>query len=202
MIVDGRLRPGERVNEVRLAQQLGVSRTPLREALNRLAAEHAVAGTPNIGYRVHPLTLEEFEQVYEIRPILDPAALRLAGLPSKEQLRRLVSVGDDLAAERDPYAVLALDDAWHRELLAACPNRVLLQMIDVAILRTRRYELALMRETESVTRATQEHNRIIAAIRKGNLEDACAELEKNLRSGRETIVAWLSDRHKGAQNAV
>src|SRR5579871_2702194 len=86
LIVDGTLKPGERINEVRLAGQLGVSRTPLREALNRLAAEHAVTGTPNVGYVVHPLTIEEFEQIYDIRPILDPEALRLAGIPSKEQL--------------------------------------------------------------------------------------------------------------------
>src|SRR5579862_2230589 len=80
MIVDGRLAPGERINEVRLSQALGVSRTPLREALGRLAAEGALTSPPAIGYSVRPLDVAEFEQLYDIRPLLDPEALRLAGL--------------------------------------------------------------------------------------------------------------------------
>jgi DNA-binding GntR family transcriptional regulator len=194
MIVGGTLRAGERINEVRLAGQLGVSRTPLREALNRLAAEHAVEGTPNIGYMVHPLTLEEFEQIYDIRPILDPEALRLAGIPSKERLATLVRIGKGLAGERDPHRVLELDDAWHRELLAGCPNRVLLQIIDGIVLRTRRYELALMRERQSIARASEDHDRIIAALRQGDLDAACAALKHNMQSGRAAIVEWLKGR--------
>ena len=87
MIVDGELPGGERVNEVHLARSLGVSRTPLREALGHLVAEGTVRVVPRYGYHVNPLTLEEFRQVYQIRPILDPEALKLAGLPSAEQLR-------------------------------------------------------------------------------------------------------------------
>src|SRR6185437_11882915 len=72
MIVDGRLPPGARVNEVRLSGALGVSRTPLREALGRLAAEGALTSAPAIGYTVRPLSADEFEKLYDIRPILDP----------------------------------------------------------------------------------------------------------------------------------
>src|SRR5690349_2113375 len=79
MIADGRLTDGERVNEVWLAQSLGVSRTPVREALNRLAAEGALTSTPSFGYRVRALTIDEFQQLYELRPLLDPEALRMAG---------------------------------------------------------------------------------------------------------------------------
>src|SRR5688572_10990022 len=81
MIVDGTLPAGGRLNEVHLAQQLGVSRTPLREALTRLAQEGALTSLPRIGWFVRPLTVEELEQIYPIRALLDPEALRLAGLP-------------------------------------------------------------------------------------------------------------------------
>mgnify|MGYP000868776508 CR=1 FL=1 len=74
MIVDGRLGPGDRINEVHLSRQLGVSRTPLREALSGLVAEGALIARPRLGYFVRPLTLEEFEQIYDIRPLLDPEA--------------------------------------------------------------------------------------------------------------------------------
>src|SRR5690242_13493814 len=72
MIVDGRLAAGSRINEVRLAGSLGVSRTPLREALSRLVAEGALVVRPRLGMFVRPLTVEEFEQLYDLRPVLDP----------------------------------------------------------------------------------------------------------------------------------
>jgi len=110
MIVDGRLSAGERINEVHLSQQLGVSRTPLREALARLAHEGALKGVPRIGYFVRALTLEEFEQIYPIRPLLEPEALRLAGLLSRDRMKRLRVINDEIKRARDADTVIALDD--------------------------------------------------------------------------------------------
>lgn len=194
MIVDGRLGAGERINEVRLSEALGVSRTPLREALNRLASEGAVASTPAIGYSVRPLSVEEFEQVYDIRPLLDPEALRLAGLPSTAQLSKLDALNRRFAAARDAETAITLDDEWHLELIAACPNRVLVEMIESMMLRTRRYEVALLREHPNRLRAGDDHDQILNALRAGDLTAACAALKTNMQSGREPIVAWLTAR--------
>lgn len=193
MIVDGRLSAGDRINEVHLAQQLGVSRTPLREALSGLVAEGALIARPRLGYFVRPLTLEEFEQIYDIRPLLDPEALRLAGIPSAKCIARLDKLNADLARAKGLRAI-EIDDAWHLELLSGCPNKVLIEMIQNIIVRTRRYELALMREQKNVGVATQDHERIMAALKAGNLNEACAALKRNMQSGREPIVAWLKTR--------
>lgn len=193
MIVDGRLGGGERINEVRLAQQLGVSRTPLREALSGLVAEGALIARPRIGYFVRPLTLEEFEQIYDIRPLLDPEALRLAGIPSAKRIASLEKLNTQLRAAKGVRAI-EIDDAWHMELLADCPNKVLLDFIQNVIVRTRRYELALMREQTNVAVATEDHERIIADLKAGDLNAACAALKRNMQSGREPIVAWLKQR--------
>ncbi len=193
MIVDGRLAAGDRINEVRLAQQLGVSRTPLREALSGLAAEGALSSVPRIGYFVRPLTLDEFEQIYDIRPLLDPEALRLAGVPDEKRIARLEKLNADLARAKGLRAI-EIDDAWHMELIAGCPNRVLIEMIENMIIRTRRYELALMREQKNVDVATQDHDRIVAALQAGDLKAACDALKQNMQSGREPIVAWLKQR--------
>jgi DNA-binding GntR family transcriptional regulator len=193
-IVDGRLPAGERINEVHLSGELGVSRTPLREALGRLAAEGALTNVPRFGYFVRALTLEEFEQIYDIRPLLDPEALRLAGVPARKRMERLEKLNRRLAAARSSEAAIELDDAWHQELLAECPNRVLVELIENIILRTRRYELALMRETSNVLRATEDHSRILAALSAGNLDGACAALRYNMQSGRAPIVSWLRAR--------
>lgn len=194
MIVDGSLPAGARVNEVHLAKSLGVSRTPLREALGRLVAENALTVVPRYGYYVCPLTFEEFRQIYQIRPILDPEALRLTGIPSPERLARLEEINRKIIAATDAEEIISLDDAWHLELLAECPNRVLVELIEQNIRRTRRYETALMREQRNVCRASDEHEEIIDALRAGNLEAGCDALRRNLESGFEPIAEWLKAR--------
>ncbi|HTT99622.1 MAG TPA: GntR family transcriptional regulator [Rhizomicrobium sp.] len=196
MIVDGKLAAGARINEVRLSQALGVSRTPLREALNRLSQEGALISTPRIGYSVRPLTLEEFDQIYDIRPMLDPEALRLAGLPSPEKLDRLNALNHRIESARKPDEAIALDDEWHFLLIGDCPNKVLLEMIAQVIRRTHRYEIALMRDNRNIRRAGLDHRGILAALRRRDLTAACAALKKNLQTGKAPIAAWLRERER------
>jgi len=184
MIVRGDLRDGTRINEGRLAAELGVSRTPLREGLGQLVAERVVRTEPRRGFFVEPLTIAEFEQLYEIRPLLDPEALRLAGIPAPARLDRLERINRRMLAARTPAAAIDLDDEWHLELLAGCPNRVLVELIEQIIGRTRRYEHALFRETENLWTAGTEHEAIVAALRDGDLAAACRSLERNMRSGK------------------
>ena len=194
MIMDGRLAPGERVNEVQLATTLGVSRTPLREALSALTLEGALSAVPRIGWFVRPVTLEEFEQIYPIRAILDPEALRLARLPSPRRLERLRRLNGQIEKERDAGAVIALDDRWHMMLIEACPNHILLDLIRQFIRRTRRYELALMRDRRNVEIAAGAHERIMDALEREDIEGACAALRANLESGAKPISDWLRER--------
>lgn len=193
-IVDGRLPEGERINEVQLSQQLGVSRTPLREALARLAHEGALRSVPRIGYFVRPLTAEEFEQIYPIRSLLDPEALRLAGIPSKERLEALREINERIVAATDADTIIDLDDEWHLELIAGCPNEVLLDLIRQFIVRTRRYEIGLMRDGVNVEVAHANHKSILAALRRRDLDAACNALKRNLQTGFEPIMNWLKNR--------
>ena len=196
MIVDGRLPAGERINEVHLARQLGVSRTPVREAIARLAQEGALRHVPRIGFFVLELTLEEFEQIYPIRPLLDPEALRLAGLPSPARMERLREINDRIVRESDADQVINLDDTWHLELVADCPNKVLIDLIKQFIQRTRRYEIALMRERKNVLVTAADHEAVLAALQRRDLEAACAALRTNLQSGSPPIVEWLTERER------
>lgn len=193
MIVDGRLQDGARINEVHLARDLGVSRTPLREALSALVAEGALTAKPRLGFFVRPLSAEEFGHLYDLRPLLDPEALRLSGIPSEKQIDRLDRMNDALGAARG-VAAIEKDDAWHLELIGNCPNVVLLDLIKNIMMRTRRYDLALMRESKAVARATEDHAEILAALRKGDLPAACAALKRNMQSGKAPILDWLAAR--------
>jgi DNA-binding GntR family transcriptional regulator len=200
MIVDGELPAGERINEVALASRLGVSRTPLREALGRLAAEEALTAVPRIGYFVRPLTVEELEQIYPIRWLLDPEALRLAGLPTEARLKRLEELNRLMLAAKKPEDVLTIDDTWHLELIADCPNQTLINLIKQFIWRTRRYELALMRERRNVVATTHHHERVMKALRANDLDGACDALRSNMKAGREPIIEWLNQRQEKSQD--
>lgn len=202
LIVDGDLTAGERLNEVRLSERLGVSRTPLREALNRLVAEGALIARPKLGYSVKPLSGEEFDQIYDLRPILDPAALNAAGIPSTEQLKRLRKINAKLAGARTPAAAIDLDDEWHVALIEHCPNKALLDMIETVTRRTRRYEIALMREAPTIGLATTHHQDVMDALEQDRLDDACAALKENLEYGKAPIMTWLESRETEARKTA
>lgn len=194
MIIDGKLAAGERINEVHLAAQLGISRTPLREALARLESEGAIVSQPRIGFRVNPLSISEFEQIYPIRAILDPEALRLAGIPSADKLKKLDMLNRRIAQADGAIELIELDDRWHLDLISDCPNRVLTQLIESFIWRTRRYEIAYMREAMHIEIATNSHVKILKELRAGNLDRAARTLRENLQSGIEPIIDWLKQR--------
>jgi DNA-binding GntR family transcriptional regulator len=191
MIVDGQLSAGERVNEVQLAERLGLSRTPLREALGRLEGEGALTSKPHLGFFVAPLSESEYRQLYPIRALLDPEALRLAGIPSEARLHELAALNRQMKRSRDPLTAIALDDQWHLALIDECPNRVLIELSQTFIRRTRRYELALMRDGTNVEISTRQHDEILRVLRNGNLRRACARLRDNMLSGTESVIQWL-----------
>ena len=98
-----------RLNEVHLARQLGVSRTPLREALTRLVSEGLVDSRPRRGFFARPLSLGEFRELYPLRAHLDPFALRLAGIPGARRLAALRGLNRQIAAAgRHPSRVIDL----------------------------------------------------------------------------------------------
>jgi DNA-binding GntR family transcriptional regulator len=190
------LHPGSWIDEQALAAEYGISRTPLREALSGLEREGALSNVPHIGWFVRPLTLDELRQIYPIRPLLDPEALRLAGLPSPARLAQLRALNARMDRARTADAAIARDDEWHRLLIADCPNKILLGLIAQFIIRTRRYEIALMREGRNVAAATVTHETIMAALDAGDLAAACAALRTNLETGFAPIAAWLAEREE------
>lgn len=183
-----------RINEVHLARDLGVSRTPLREALIGLAAEGLVEIKPRRGFFVAPLNTREFNDLYVMRALLDPEALRLAGTPGAEQLSVLKTLNAKLRKGGKPHQVVELDNTWHRTLLAHCPNQVLLQTIEQFIALTKRYELAYFRETSHVAVAGDEHDAILAALARKDLAAACTALKQNMQSAVQPMQTWLATR--------
>ena len=191
MIVNGDLPADSRINEVHLSEALGVSRTPLREALATLVSEGALENRPRRGNFVRPLTRSEFESLYGIRPILDVEALRLSGIPNLHDLNNLVALNERLRAARDARTRIERDDEWHLLLVQNCGNPILLDLIRQFIFRTRRYEIAYLRDSDNASTAYEEHRVILDALRVGDLEGACNGLKTNLTTGITPLLEWL-----------
>lgn len=192
-IVEGELAPGERLNEVHLARQLAVSRTPIREALSRLASEGMVKAEPRRGFYVREFSAEEIEDHYLIRSVLDPAALQLAGIPDHRTLDALHSLNGKIAVSAgDARKTVELDDEWHLLLLEACPNGLLLGLIRQFMQRRRLFELSYMSDRRNVEVSVGEHDVILHTLRRGKLDRAVDALRINLQSAVGPIVERLA----------
>ena len=191
-IVDGRFSPGERLNEVHLSKEFSISRTPLREALFGLANEGMLSDLPRRGFFVPPLSVEEIRELYAIRLILDPAAMRMGGFPDDATISKLRKLNQKIAAARKPRRIVELDDEWHLLLVAGCNNKILLNMIRDHMVRTRRYELAYMSHSKNVGVATDEHELILDALEDRKLGIACKRLEQNMNSAESPLIEWVA----------
>ncbi len=191
-ITAGRIRPSTRLREVDLARQVGVSRTPVREALLALEAQGFVHSDARRGFYTGPLTAEEAGEIYPILAALECLALRLAGIPSHEELDELDAMNRRLAAYSDrPEPGLALDNEWHELLLCNLANRRLGAEIRRMKGLVRRYEIAYMRDGGRVAQSVRQHSEVVEALRSGFMDKASEALEANWRVTFEQLDVWL-----------
>lgn len=191
----GELAPGSRVRDAALAGQLGVSRTPVREALLQLVREGVLDTLVGRGFRVRPLEPAELHEVGTILGALETLALRLSPPPSPERRERLAALDRRLEATRgNVSACLDLEDEWHRVLLEACPNRRLLGLIGSLRQIAGRYLAAYMREAGRLSLSTLPHGRILQALAEGGPDSGAAAFEQQWRKGISELEAWAAAR--------
>ena len=193
-ILHGTLAPGGDVNEAELAAQLGVSRTPLREALLGLESERFLNSTVGRGFTVAPLTEKDVEEIYPVLWTLEGLALRSAPIPPAPLMKRLANLNAGLEAPtKSPERALTLDREWHALLLSGCRNRHLLDTIRLMKDLAERYELAYMRHSGLVLSSAKQHRAILAALRKKDVEDALVHLMDNWRMSQRFLIPWIRE---------
>jgi DNA-binding GntR family transcriptional regulator len=191
----GDLPAGARLRDAELASQLGVSRTPVREALLRLAREGVLDSSMGRGFRVRSLDASELEEVGAILGALESLALRLSAEPPPDRLDRLAELDRRLEQTRgDAVVCLDIEDEWHRTLLEGCPNRRLLELIASLRQVPRRYLAAFMRDAGRLSLSTLPHTKIIHALRDGGRDSAAAVFEHQWRRGLAELGAWTAGR--------
>lgn len=197
-LLDGMLRgdpaPGSSLNESELSVQLGVSRTPLREALLNMVGEGFLHAAPGKGFFVLPLSAKEVEDLYPVIAALEVLALRSSAAPTALDLKRLAAINQDLErVQGDAEAALEADDRWHEALLARCDNRRLLETIRGLKYHAQRYESAYMRHSGKIIQSVAQHRAILRALREGDRDEAVLRLEANWKISQDFLLPWLRE---------
>lgn len=189
----GDLPAGARVRDADLAAQLGVSRTPVREALLRLADDGVLESAMGRGFRVPPIEAVELREVGDILGALEALALRLSPPATAERLERLRGIDQHLEQTRgDVSRCLDLEDEWHRVLLEACPNARLLALIASLRHVPRRYLAAYMRDAGRLSLSTLPHQKIARALQDGSGDSAASVFQQQWRRGIAELEAWVT----------
>jgi DNA-binding GntR family transcriptional regulator len=187
----GELAAGSRVRDAALAGQLGVSRTPVREALLRLVREGVLDTALGRGFRVRPLEAAELRDVGAILGVLESLALRLSPSPDERRRARLLELDQRIEQTRgDMSRCLDLEDEWHRTLLEDCPNRRLLELIASLRQIPRRYLAAYMRDAGRLSLSTMPHTKILRALEDVGPDSGAAVFEQQWKKGLAELESW------------
>jgi len=185
-----RFRPGERLNEVILAKELGVSRTPLREALNRLVAEGLLTFSANQGFFRKPLDVKEIFDLYEFRQQMEMVAVRLAvERASDDQLLELESFVQKSAKEHGPHTpeeLISLDEEFHDRLITLTGNiemRNRLRNVNDRIQYVRWIDMD-GRRSETQT----QHKEIVCSLRERNTEKCIRLMGEHIGHRLDQII--------------
>ena len=191
-IAGGKYPAGMHLSEIHLCTELGVSRTPVREALFKLEEKGLVISHPNRGFFIAPLRKHTVREHYPILAALDALALRTSRKFTADEVAALEALNARMAKSgKSAPEMYQLDLDFHDNLINKCENRQLLSLIETLKAQTRRYDGGYKRGLADRKRAHREHVKIIAAIKTGNNEKAAALLEKHWLGGIETVTGWI-----------
>jgi len=191
------LKPGERLVEAELCASLEVSRTPLREALNRLANEGLVVASPFRGYSVAPLTARDFHDLCEVRRMIEPAVAALAAERAMpDDIARLTELSTLTYTPGDQESYLGYMQAntrFHLEI-ARCARNSQLESIVVAVLDRHQRPCFLGLDVGiDAKEATLEHLAVVDAIRSHDAARAQKLMTRHIAGGERRILAALKE---------
>lgn len=191
-IISKQLKPGARLPEITVARQLKVSRTPVRDALRRLAAEGLVTITPNHGAKVTLPTAREANGAYDVRLQLElmsvaEASERPADKKIAARISRIITNERRAMAREDAEALMDLDNAFHKTIAECSENPVLIEYIENILLKTNVYTLffsSFDQEPENIS----QHEKILGAIQAKDGALAETLMKNHLRLARSMLT--------------
>ena len=188
----GALPPGERLMEIQLAEELGVSRTPVREAIRKLELERFVVMLPRRGPYVANLSLKDINEVFEIRAALDGLAAGLAAERiTEEELelmeRLLVEIAEHID-QRDNQKIVEADEAFHDILYRASRNERLVGIIYNLREQFTRFRSVSINYPGRLQNTLEEHRQLVEAIAQRNAETAQQKAREHIENAEQTLL--------------
>ncbi|WOI58276.1 GntR family transcriptional regulator [Palleronia sp. LCG004] len=202
---EGRLNPGDRLRETELAERLGVSRTPVREAIRQLEADGIVTHVPRQGAAIRRLDYAEVMELYEMRTVLEGTAARLAARAASEiEIEELFDMNRQMAALGSAPEAFILNRQFHAALLDAAKNRFLTRSIHALQKALMILGPTTLTEPDRAEKAVEEHFGVLEAIkaRDGSLAEAAmrAHIEiaqrvrvRDLRASSQKTLSYDGD---------
>ena len=191
-ILRGELKPGERLMEIQLANKLGVSRTPVREAIRKLELEGLVLMVPRKGAEVAEITEKSLKDVLEVRKALEELAVQLACEKiTKEDIQELEKAGEDfkkVLKSRDITEIAEADVRFHDVIYMATDNQKLISLLNNFREQMYRYRVEYLKKEEVHTQLIAEHDAIVESVAKRDKERATSIVCQHIDNQVNTVV--------------
>lgn len=202
-ILRGDLKPGERLMELQLAAKLGVSRTPIREAIRMLEQEGLAVTVPRRGAEVARMTLKDMEDVLEIREALDELAVQLACKKiSSEQLEQLRKVKEDFelnTRSNDVKKIAESDVKFHDIIYEATDNPKLVSMLSNLREQVYRYRVEYLKDTNSYPILIREHEAILEGLQSRDCQKAAKAMQEHVENQAAAVKAVIEQQDEAGK---
>lgn len=200
-ILTGELKPGERLMEIHLANRLGVSRTPIREAIRKLELEGLVTMIPRRGAEVAQLTEKSMSDVLEVRRAMDALCAELAcERITEEELGRLRAACEkfeQIISTKDVKKIAQADVELHDIILQATGNNRLIQLVNNLSEQMYRYRFEYIKDFSQHEKLVEEHRIIYESLAGRNKEQAAEAARMHIDNQKKAIIQQISlDREK------
>jgi DNA-binding GntR family transcriptional regulator len=190
-ILTGQVPPGERITERVMAEELGVSRIPVRDALNMLKGEGFLTEVPRRGVVVTSMSRTDVEELFDVRSALEVLSVRLATQRASAEevagLRRVLDDADRAHAAGDAGAMVGCNQAFHDQITAIAHNRLLASVLSPLEARLH----WLLRQNDQPEVLLAEHEELLAAIASGDPDRAAATSAAHVRTSRQLVHRLL-----------
>ncbi|MBP3475980.1 MAG: GntR family transcriptional regulator [Lachnospiraceae bacterium] len=194
-ILTGELKPGERLMEIHLANQLGVSRTPIREAIRKLELEGLVTMIPRRGAEVAQITEKSLKDVLEVRRALDALCVELAcdriSADETEQLKKACDEFERATRSKDVTTIAAADVALHDIIVQATRNRRLIQLINNLSEQMYRYRFEYIKDESRHDNLVDEHRMIYESILHKDKQKAAEASKLHIDNQEKSIISQI-----------
>jgi DNA-binding GntR family transcriptional regulator len=206
LILTGEYGPDERLIEEQLAERLGVSRTPVRQALTMLEAEGLVEITPNRGATVCSFSIEDVWDIYDLRAVLEGhAARRAAGRIERRELERMRELARDMEGlpgqfddhEEEIRALVALNQEFHGTIVEASRNRRLERLINRTVEIPLMFKAFYWYTLHERTISNHYHRQILEALENGDADRAETIMREHVYEGRDFVIRALKEDMNG-----